>query len=195
MSSVPARRERPRRTRAPGRVLPLLCHGRDRRRGRYRGTCAVPRHDAGWGYRRLQSGPRRVNAAEGAREQALRAHFAVREQGRAVGSTDAPPVAVLLDLDFGALLFEGGDDLVSLVARNALLDRLRRGVDGVLGLLEARAGRLADDLDDRDLVRADLGQDRAELGLLLGRGGRSARVTAAAAGAAATATGAAAVTP
>src|SRR3990172_9475310 len=77
----------------------------------------------------------------------------------------------LLDLDLGALLFEGGFDLVRLVLGDAFLDRLGMRVDQVLGFLEAEAGQLAHDLDDRDLVRADLGQHRAELGLLLGRGG------------------------
>ena len=85
--------------------------------------------------------------------------------------------AALLDLDLGALLFEGGLDLLGLVLGDALLDRLRRRVDEVLGLLEAEAGQLADDLDDRDLVRADLGQDGGELGLLLARGGRGGAVT------------------
>ena len=80
--------------------------------------------------------------------------------------------AGLLDLDLAALLLEGGLDLLGLVAGDAFLDGLRGRVDEVLGLLEAEAGELADDLDDRDLVRADLGQGRGELGLLLGgRGG------------------------
>ena len=77
----------------------------------------------------------------------------------------------LLDLDLGALLLEGGLDLLGLVLGDAFLDGLGRRVDEVLGLLEAEAGELADDLDDRDLVRADLGQGRGELGLLLGGGG------------------------
>src|SRR6476619_5543936 len=86
--------------------------------------------------------------------------------------------AVLLDLDFGALLFEGCLDLLGLVARDAFLDGLRRSVDQVLGLLEAELGQLADHLDDRDLVRPDLGEDRAELGLLLGLGSRRAATVA-----------------
>src|SRR6476660_2045076 len=81
----------------------------------------------------------------------------------------------LLDLDLRALLLEGRLDLLGLVAGDALLDGLRRRVDEVLGLLEAEAGQLADDLDDRDLVRADLGQRRGELGLLLGSGRRFRR--------------------
>src|SRR4051794_11889077 len=63
----------------------------------------------------------------------------------------------LVDLDLRALLLESGLDLVRLVAGNALLDRLRRRVNEVLGLLEAQAGQLAHDLDHGDLVRADLG--------------------------------------
>src|SRR6187200_937739 len=78
--------------------------------------------------------------------------------------------ARLLDLDLGALLFERGLDLFGLVLGHAFLDGLGRSVDQILGLLEAEAGQLTDDLDDRDLVRADLGQGRGELGLLLGSG-------------------------
>ena len=57
---------------------------------------------------------------------------------------------------------------------DAFFDRFRRALDEVLGLLEAEARELADDLDDRDLVRPDLGQHRAELALLLGGGRGSA---------------------
>src|SRR5690242_19397694 len=56
-----------------------------------------------------------------------------------------------LDLDLGALLLERGLDLLGLVAGNAFLDRLRRGVDEVLGLLEAQTGQLTHDLDHGDL--------------------------------------------
>src|SRR4051812_48948180 len=85
----------------------------------------------------------------------------------------------LLDFDFRALLLERGLDLLGLVASNTLLDGLGCRVDEVLGLLEAELSQLADDLDDRNLVRPDLGEDRAELGLLLGR--RRSRSTVAAA--------------
>ena len=54
---------------------------------------------------------------------------------------------------FAPCFFEGGLDLLGLVLRDAFLDGLRRRVDEVLGLLEAEPGQLADDLDDRDLVR------------------------------------------
>ena len=67
----------------------------------------------------------------------------------------------LLDLDLGALLFEGRLDLLGLVLGDALLDGLRRRVDEVLGLLEAEPGELADDLDDRDLVA---GRPRSRIG-------------------------------
>ena len=84
-----------------------------------------------------------------------------------------PSGTILLDLDLGALLLEGGLDLLGLVLGDALLDGLGGRVDEVLGLLEAEPGELADDLDDGDLVGADLGQDGGELGLLLGGlGGR-----------------------
>ena len=92
----------------------------------------------------------------------------------------------LLDLDGCARLGQLLLGLVGLLAGDPLAHRLRRRVDEVFGLLEAQAGQLTNRLDDEDLVRADIGQDGIELGLLLGRAG---------AGAAATATGAAAVTP
>src|SRR5829696_8724455 len=89
-----------------------------------------------------------------------------------------PAAATLLDFDLGALLLEGCLDLVGLVPGDAVLDGLRCRVDEVLGLLETEPGELADDLDDGDLVRADLGEDGGELGLLLlGRGGRSGGTT------------------
>src|SRR5262249_19174422 len=53
-------------------------------------------------------------------------------------------------------------------------DDLRRAVDQVLGLLEAEVGDLADGLDDADLVRAGVLEGHRELGLLDGRGSRSA---------------------
>src|SRR4029077_10766147 len=83
----------------------------------------------------------------------------------------------LLDLDLGALLFESSLDLFGFVLRDAFLDGLGRRVDEVLGFLEAETGQLANDLDDRDLVRSDLGQRRGELGLLLGSGGGLGRGT------------------
>src|SRR6478672_7786452 len=84
---------------------------------------------------------------------------------------ETPARRTLLDLDLGALLLEGGLDLLRLLAVDAFLDRLGRCINEVLGLLEAEAGQLANDLDHRDLVRADLGQGRGELRLLFRRGG------------------------
>src|SRR4051794_34772250 len=78
----------------------------------------------------------------------------------------------LLQLDAAAGLFELGLELVGLVALDAFLDRLRRLVDERLRLLQAQAGRRADDLDDLDLLVARGGQDDVDRGrLLLGRGG------------------------
>src|SRR3954464_6003453 len=102
---------------------------------------------------------------------------ALRPPDKQKGRWLAPPAFAdlevrveLLDLDLRALLLESGLDLVRLVAGNALLDRLRRRVNEVLGLLEAQAGQLAHDLDHGNLVRADLGQDGGEIGLLIARG-------------------------
>ena len=100
----------------------------------------------------------------------------------------------LLDLDGRAGLGQLLLGRLGLLLGDALLHRLGGGVDEVLRLLEAKAGQLADRLDHEDLVRADLGEHRVELGLLLGRGG-SWRHRHRAGAPAATATGAAAVTP
>src|ERR1035437_277884 len=80
-------------------------------------------------------------------EPRARASFAVacRRGGAGVRPTGSWPRQGLLDLDFRALLFEGGLDLGGLVLRDALLDGLREAVDEVLGLLEAQAGELAHD--------------------------------------------------
>jgi large subunit ribosomal protein L7/L12 len=50
---------------------------------------------------------------------------------------------------------------------HAFLDRLRRGIDEILGLLEPQARQLAHGLDDLDLVGADIGEDDVKLRLLL----------------------------
>src|SRR5881628_3655800 len=86
-----------------------------------------------------------------------------------LGWDSRPPP--LLDLDASAGLLELLLELVGLVLLDALLDGLRGLVDERLGLLEAQAGRRADDLDDLDLLVAGSGQDDVERGLLvLGRG-------------------------
>src|SRR3954447_13739326 len=77
----------------------------------------------------------------------------------------------LLELDAAAGLLELGLELVGLVALDALLDRLWGLVDERLGLLQAQAGRRADDLDHLDLLVAGCGEDDVDGGrLLLGRG-------------------------
>src|SRR6476469_1940156 len=76
------------------------------------------------------------------------------------------PKIGLLDLDLGARLFQLGLGGVGLLFGDALLDRLRRSLDQILGLLEAEARQLADGLDDLDLVRAGLGENDIKLGLL-----------------------------
>ena len=81
----------------------------------------------------------------------------------------------LLDVDGGASLAQLRRGGFGLLLRHAFLDRLRGRLDQVLGLLQAEAGQLADRLDDVDLVGAEVGEDDAELGLLLDRrgGGRA----------------------
>src|SRR5690606_3645359 len=81
----------------------------------------------------------------------------------------APPRCRLLQLDGRALLLQLGLDLLGLFLRHALLDRLRRVVDEVLRLLQAKAGQLAHDLDHLDLLLAGAREDDVELRLLLGR--------------------------
>src|SRR5215210_7834498 len=85
-----------------------------------------------------------------------------RELGRVPSAT-----LDLLDLHPGAGLLEFRLELVGLLAVDALLDGLGRLVDERLGLLEAEAGRRADDLDDLDLLVAGAGDDDVERGLLL----------------------------
>src|SRR3954451_1977242 len=78
--------------------------------------------------------------------------------------------AELLELDAVPGLLEFALQLLSLVALDALLDGLGGLVHEGLGLLEAQAGRCADDLDDLDLLVAGAGQDDVDRGgLLLGR--------------------------
>src|SRR3954447_19324195 len=105
-------------------------------------------------------------------------------EGRPPG---APPraavlsTASLLELDAPAGLLELGLELLGLVALDALLDGLGRLVDEGLGLLEAEAGRRADDLDDLDLLVAGGGEDdvdrraRLLLGAAAVAGGRGGR--------------------
>ena len=62
---------------------------------------------------------------------------------------------------------------------NAFLDCLRRAVDEVLRFLQAKAGQLADHLDDLNLLGAGARQDHVELGLLLDLGSSSGTTTSA----------------
>jgi hypothetical protein len=89
------------------------------------------------------------------------------------------PAKALLNLNRRAGLGELLPDALGLVLRDAFLDRLRRAVNEVLGLLQAEARDLADDLDDVDLVRACRGEDDVEFGLLLLSRGRRGRRAAA----------------
>ena len=78
----------------------------------------------------------------------------------------------LLDFDLRAGFGELLGDVVGLFLGDVLLDGLRAVVDEVLGFLQAQAGDLTDDLDDLDLVGAEVRENGGELGLLL-RGGSS----------------------
>ena len=72
----------------------------------------------------------------------------------------------LFDLAGCANLFESSGDFLCVFLGDAFLDSLGGVVDDFLGFLEAEAGLLADDLDDLDLLGADVLQDDVELGLL-----------------------------
>src|SRR5689334_9661033 len=80
----------------------------------------------------------------------------------------------LLQFDRCARLFELLLDRLGLGLRHGLLDRLRRAVDQVLGLLQAEPGELAHDLDDLDFLFARAGEDDREVLLLRRRCGRRA---------------------
>src|SRR5205823_4929555 len=105
----------------------------------------------------------------------------VRRKRRLFGTRDAVNAVVLiatpvlsLQLDRAARVFELLLDGLGLGLRHALLDRLGRPVDQVLGLLEAEPRELAHDLDHLDLLVARPGEDDREV-LLLGCGrGRAA---------------------
>src|SRR5699024_825465 len=72
----------------------------------------------------------------------------------------------LLDVCLAAGLFDLGLGFVGFVLVDAFLDRLRRGVNHVLGFLQAETGDLADSLNDLDLVAADIGENNVEFALL-----------------------------
>src|SRR5690606_26249732 len=79
----------------------------------------------------------------------------------------------LLQLNLGAGSLELRLDLLGFVLRYAFLHRLGRGLDQILGLLQAQARDGAHFLDHVDLLGAGIGQDDVELGLLLSRRSRS----------------------
>src|SRR3954451_15993507 len=99
-----------------------------------------------------------------------------RTQPRPLPRVGSGPIE-LLQLDAAAGLFELALQLVGLVALDALLDGLRSLVDERLGLLQAQAGRRADDLDDLDLLVARGGEDDVDRGRLLLSGGAVATAT------------------
>src|SRR4051794_17009006 len=98
-----------------------------------------------------------------------------QKRTKAPGRTPEPErltQARLLELDLGTSLLELRLDLLAFFLGYAFLDRLRRGLDEVLGFLQAEAGHGADFLDHLDLLVADGGENDGELGLLLrDRGG------------------------
>src|SRR2546422_1726832 len=99
------------------------------------------------------------------------ARVSPRQAGAAPNPTKR--VAKLLDLDFGAGVFELLLDRGGLVFVDAFLDGLGGAVHQVLGFFQAQAGDLANRLDDVDLVRPDLGEHDGKLRLVLRRRRRS----------------------
>src|SRR5437764_13890954 len=85
-----------------------------------------------------------------------------RRSARADAAGAATRLSSLLQLDGGAGLLELGLHLLGLVLGGALLDGLRRLVGDRLGLLQAQAGQLADDLDHLYLLVAGRGQHDVE---------------------------------
>src|SRR5258708_20826791 len=71
----------------------------------------------------------------------------------------------LLDLDSGTRILKLLLELRRFVLVDALLDRLRRALDEVLGLFEAEARDRKDFLDHVDLLVADGPANDVELGL------------------------------
>src|SRR5207247_1229949 len=105
----------------------------------------------------------------------------VRRKRRLFGTRDAVNAVVLiatpvlsLQLDRAARLFELLLDGLGLGLRHALLDRLGRPVDQVLGLLEPEPRELAHDLDHLDLLVALPNDDDREVLLLACGPGRAA---------------------
>src|SRR5580693_7530063 len=84
----------------------------------------------------------------------------------------------LLDGSLCASVLELLLDRLGIRLRNAFLDRRRSAFDQILRLFEAKAGDLADDLDDAHFVGAELGHGHGELGLGLRRRRRSGTAAA-----------------
>ena len=111
-----------------------------------------------------------------------------RRPGTAIPDRRVAPVARYLTSTAAPASSSSALQLVGLLLVDALLDGLRGRVDERLGLLQAEAGRRADDLDRLDLLRAGVGEDDVEARLLLlGRGAVAAGRPAPAGAAAATA--------
>src|SRR5205085_10512406 len=83
-------------------------------------------------------------------------------------ATPRPTRVALLELDLGAGAFELLLGLVGVFLGHLLEDRLGRGLDELLRLLEPEAREGPDLLYDLDLLAACLGEDDDELVLLLG---------------------------
>ena len=79
----------------------------------------------------------------------------------------------LLEFHFRAGFFQLRLDSFGIVLGSAFLDSLRSAVDQFLCLFQAQASQFADNLDDRDLVRASFGQHNVKLGLLFSSGSAS----------------------
>ena len=93
-------------------------------------------------------------------------HAETDAKKRPVGAGRLMSKSDLFDLAGCANLFESSSDFLCVFLGDAFLDSLGGVVDDFLGFLEAEAGLLADDLDDLDLLGADVLQDDVELGLL-----------------------------
>src|SRR6185437_8718447 len=150
----------------------------------YRARAPTARHEpsSGRGRSRLQSRPARAHVSARldpgeragppgqSRQSTKRGQTAETSASAAVLRADPPSLAgngrALLELDgrtsLGQLLLH----LLGVGLGDLLLDRLRRGLDQVLRLLEAEAGDLADGLDDLDLVGPRVGEHDVELRLL-----------------------------
>src|SRR4051812_14948276 len=87
--------------------------------------------------------------------------------GEGAEAASAAVLRVLLELDSCPSLLELGLHLLGLVLGRALLDGGRSLVGDGLGLLQAQAGQLTDDLDLLDLLVTGAGQHDVKGALLL----------------------------